>query len=111
MTKIYLKSQEKAQAILDYLEENPGSTVKQIASGLNLGLSTVYNTISDLGGSLEYKRIKTTQNHSADVFSVSKDDHLKLILCSVTEVPRAPTPHPLMQCLYGKKSKYFNDSK
>ena len=47
MTKVYLKSHEKAQAILDFLEANPLSSAKRIAEDLQLGLSTVYNTIDE----------------------------------------------------------------
>ena len=102
MTKVYLKSHEKAQAIPDFLKEHPQSSAKQISTGLQLGLSTVYNTLDDLGDLLDKKSIGTSHQHRATVFSVSKSDTRKVVMSKADGKSNAPKPHPLMQHLYGQ---------
>ena len=76
MTKIYLKAQEKTQAILNFLEENQWSTANQISEGLHLGLSTVYQSIKELGDCVKIKRIKTTKNHWAHAFFIDDSENM-----------------------------------
>lgn len=101
MTKVYLKSHEKAQAILDFLETNPLSSAKRIAEELQLGLSTVYNTIDDLGDLLDRKSVRTSHQHRATVFSISKSDDRKVVINKANEYTKSiPSRDPITSALF-----------
>ena len=102
MPKKYLKTHERADLILAFLDDNPQSCARLIARCTGLGLSTVYKTIDQMGDALNKKRIRTSIHHRATVFSVSKSGTWKVVMGKADGKSNAPKLHPLMQHLYGQ---------
>ena len=101
MPKKYLKSHERAQMILDFLEDNPKSRATLISRCTGLGLSTVYKTIDELGDSVIRKRVKVSMHHRADVFSVNHDDSQKVVIKKIGKC--AVKRDYLTEALYGAR--------
>lgn len=100
MPKIYLKEIDKQQAVLEFLEENPRQTRKQISAGLQLSKSTVYQTIQRLGGCLIEEDQPLTSGGYVKIYRVSYQGEAREIVMGNHGNFDIPPPHQLM-ALYG----------
>ena len=99
MPKKYLKTHERADLILAFLDDNPQSCARLIARCTGLGLSTVYKTIDQMGDALNKKRIRTSIHHRADVFSVNCNLDQKVVIAKIGKC--AAKRDYLTEALYG----------